>query len=280
MPANCRKVVFATNIAETSLTVPGIKYVVDSGFVKQKVFNQSSGVDSLVVVPASQVAAVQRAGRAGRTCEGQCFRLYSKADFEKMDRETRPEIVRSSLPGVLLLLKSLDVADPFTFPFLDNPSDDSIADGLRSLFFLGAISHFGKITKLGRAMARFPLSPVLSKILIAAVKHGCEEMMLSVASMLSVDKVWVHYADKEQIQQREKCRKLFWDKEGDHFVLEKIFAEWRKSGFSRRWAEGHHLSYWVLVQVKSIREQLSGIVKGVQREKLHFGDFKEERGDG
>lgn len=182
-----RKVVVATNIAETSLTVDGIKYVVDAGYCKLKVFNPRIGMDALQVFPISQANASQRSGRAGRTGPGQCFRLYSERNFrDEMLKTNVPEIQRTNLSNVVLLLKSLGVDDLLQFHFMDPPPSDNMMNSMYQLWILGALSNTGSLTQLGRQMVEFPLDPALSKLLIVGSEMGCSNELLTIVSMLSV----------------------------------------------------------------------------------------------
>ncbi len=186
-PNNCRKVLFSTNICEDTITVEGIVYVVDPGFVKQKQFNAQSGMDALTVVPISKVAAKQRAGRAGRTKPGKCFRLYSLDTYtNELADDTAPEIQRTNLTNTVLMLKSLGISDVLGFDYLDRPSYQSICDALLQLYYLDAINSSGQITALGKAMASFPLEPNLSKLLLTSIDYKCEEEILTICAMVHI----------------------------------------------------------------------------------------------
>jgi pre-mRNA-splicing factor ATP-dependent RNA helicase DHX16 len=166
-PPNSRKVVLATNIAETSLTIDNIIYVIDSGFVKQTAYNPRTGLDSLVVTAISKASANQRAGRGGRVAPGKCFRLYTLWSYEKeLEESTIPEIQRSNIGNVVLMLKSMGIDNLVDFDFLDPPPHDMLVRGLEMLYALGALNDKGDLTKLGRRMAELPLDPMLSKMLI------------------------------------------------------------------------------------------------------------------
>jgi ATP-dependent RNA helicase DHX8/PRP22 len=165
--------VIATNIAEASLTIDGIYYVIDPGFCKQKVYNPRLGMDSLMVTPISQASAQQRAGRAGRTGEGKCFRLYTEAAFKnEMLPNTIPEIQRTNLSNTVLTLKAMGVNDLLGFDFMDPPPVQTLVTALQMLYSLGALDEEGLLTRQGRKMAEFPLDPQLSKMLIASVDLG------------------------------------------------------------------------------------------------------------
>ncbi|KAI9358557.1 P-loop containing nucleoside triphosphate hydrolase protein [Zopfochytrium polystomum] len=186
-----RKIVVATNIAQTSVTIPGIRYVVDSGFVKEKMFHPKTGVDALIVVPISKAAATQRAGRAGRTAPGKVFRLYSQDAFETLEMDTTPEIQRSSLLGTVLSLKKIGIANVLDFEFIDPPERSLIVTALRQLYYLGALDPDGALTPLGHQMSLLPTSPFLARALIAACtppadhQDNCGEEMLTLVAMLS-----------------------------------------------------------------------------------------------
>jgi len=164
-PPGSRKVVIATNIAETSITIDGIYYVVDPGFVKQKAYNPKLGMDSLVVIPIAKSQAKQRAGRAGRTGPGKCYRLYTENAFrnEMLDNSV-PEIQRTNLGNTVLTLKAMGINDLLAFDFMDPPPQQTLITALQSLYALGALDNEGLLTRLGRKMAEFPLEPPLSKM--------------------------------------------------------------------------------------------------------------------
>jgi len=170
-PPNARKVVVATNIAETSLTIDGISYVIDPGFCKQNSYNARTGMESLMVVPCSKQSANQRTGRAGRVGPGKCFRLYTSwAYLHELEDATVPEIQRTNLANVVLLLKSLGINDLLHFDFMDPPPSDSLIFALEQLYALGALNHLSELTTLGRRMSEFPCDPMLSKAILASEK--------------------------------------------------------------------------------------------------------------
>lgn len=164
----CIYSIIATNIAETSITVPNVRFVVDAGYVKQKTFEPTRAMESLIVVPISQVSSNQRAGRAGRTASGSCYRLYSSDCYDDMMAETIPEILRSNLSSTVLYLKALGVMDVLTFDFIEPPAADQVAEALASLYTLGCIDQSGLITDIGRAVSRLPLEPTVGRMVVAA----------------------------------------------------------------------------------------------------------------
>ena len=185
-PAGERRIVLATNVAETSLTVPRIRYVIDTGVARVKRYSLRNKVEMLRVEPISQAAARQRAGRCGRVANGVCIRLYSEEDFEKRPAYTEPELLRSSLASVILRAKSLGLEDVETFPFLDPPSPRAIADGYALLQELNAVDEDRALTEVGRELARLPLDPRITRMLVAARAEGCLEQVLIIAAALSV----------------------------------------------------------------------------------------------
>ena len=168
------QVVLATNIAETSITIDGVVYVIDPGFVKQNNYNPKTGMSSLVVEPISRASAQQRAGRAGRVGPGKAFRLYTKWAFRnELLQDTIPEIQRTNLGMVVLMLKSLGINDVLNFDFLDKPPAETIIRSFELLYALGALNHKGELTRLGRRMAEFPVDPMLSKAIINSETFKC-----------------------------------------------------------------------------------------------------------
>jgi len=183
-----RKVVVSTNIAETSLTIDGIVFVIDPGFSKQKVYNPRIRVESLLVSAISQASAKQRSGRAGRTRPGKCFRLYTEKAYQsEMQKNTYPEILRSNLGSVVLHLKKLGIDDLVHFDFMDPPAPETLMRALELLNYLGALNDDGDLTPLGTIMAEFPLDPQLSKMLVASCGYNCSNEILSITAMLSGD---------------------------------------------------------------------------------------------
>ncbi|KQM75693.1 ATP-dependent RNA helicase HrpA [Xylophilus sp. Leaf220] len=184
-----RRIVLATNVAETSLTVPGVRYVIDAGTARVKRYSFRSKVEQLLVEPVSQAAANQRAGRCGRVANGICIRLYDQKDFEGRPRFTDPEILRSSLAGVILRMKSLHLGDVARFPFLEAPSGRAIADGYQLLAELGAVDEANDLTEVGRQLSRLPLDPRIGRMILEGRDRGALEEVLVIASALSVQDV-------------------------------------------------------------------------------------------
>jgi ATP-dependent helicase HrpA len=195
---NGRRIVLATNVAETSLTVPGIRYVIDAGTARVKRYSFRSKVEQLLVEPISQAAANQRAGRCGRVANGICIRLYDEKDFDGRPRFTDPEILRSSLAGVILRMKSLRLGVVEDFPFLDAPSGRAIADGYQLLNELGAVDDANELTPLGHELARLPLDPRVGRMILEARNRNALDEVLVIASALSVQDVRDRPMDAQQ----------------------------------------------------------------------------------
>jgi pre-mRNA-splicing factor ATP-dependent RNA helicase DHX38/PRP16 len=255
-----RKVIVATNIAETSLTVDGIMYVVDSGFSKLKVYNPKMGMDTLQITPISQANASQRAGRAGRTGPGKCFHLYTERAFrDEFYIQTIPEIQRTNLANTVLLLKSLGVKDLLDFDFMDPPPQDTITTSLFDLWALGALDNIGDLTPLGRTMTAFPMDPSLAKLIITAVDYGCSEEMLTIVAMLSVPSVF--YRPKERQEESDAAREKFFVPESDHLTLLHVYTQWKVNHHSDGWCVRHFLHPKALRRAKEIRDQIRDIME-------------------
>jgi len=264
-PKNARKVVLATNIAETSLTIDGICYVIDTGFNKQKSYNAKTGMESLVVTPISQAAANQRAGRAGRTQPGKCFRLFTAWSFQhELEANTVPEILRTNLGNVVLMLKSLGINDLLHFDFLDRPPADALIRALEQLYALGALNDRGELTKLGRRMGEFPLDPMLSKAVIASEKYKCVSEVLSTVAMLSLG-ASVFYRPKEKAVHADTARLNFArGGGGDHIALLRCYSDWAATDYSASWCFENYVQIRSMKKARDIREQLEGLCERVE----------------
>ena len=183
---SARRIVLATNVAETSLTVPGVRYVIDTGLARVKRYSYRNKVEQLQIEPISQAAANQRAGRCGRVADGVCIRLYSEDDYAKRARFTDPEVQRSSLAGVILRMKSLGLGDVAQFPFVEPPPGRAIADGYLLLAELNAVDARNELTPIGRELAKLPLDPRVARMLFAARERHCLRELLVIAAALSV----------------------------------------------------------------------------------------------
>ncbi|KAG4208365.1 hypothetical protein ERO13_A03G128100v2 [Gossypium hirsutum] len=269
-PPNCRRFVVATNIAETSLTVDGVVYVIDSGYVKQRQYNPATGMYSLDVVQISKVQANQRAGRAGRTRPGKCYRLYpSRVYHDDFLDVTVPEIQRSSLAGSVLYLKSLDLPDIdiLKFDFLDPPSTESLEDALKQLYLIDAIDENGSITSIGRTMAELPLEPSLSRTLIEANEYGCLSQALTVAAMLSAETNLLPGRSKNNEKKRKYPPLELPDGSGfgDHIQLLQIYECWDENDYDIGWCKDYDLQVRGMMFVKEVRKQLSQIMQKIAK---------------
>uniref|UniRef100_A0A8C7Y5J5 Pre-mRNA-splicing factor ATP-dependent RNA helicase PRP16 n=1 Tax=Oryzias sinensis TaxID=183150 RepID=A0A8C7Y5J5_9TELE len=239
-PDGVRKCIVATNIAETSLTVDGIMFVVDSGYCKLKVFNPRIGMDALQVYPISQANANQRSGRAGRTGPGQCYRLYTQSAYKnEMLTTTIPEIQRTNLANVVLLLKSLGVQDLLLFHFMDPPPEDNMLNSMYQLWILGALDNTGALTPTGRLMVEFPLDPALSKMLIVSCDMGCSADILIIVSMLSVPAIF--YRPKGREEESDQVREKFSVPESDHLTYLNVYNQWKNNNYSSIWCNDHFI---------------------------------------
>uniref|UniRef100_A0A7S4F4I0 RNA helicase n=1 Tax=Chrysotila carterae TaxID=13221 RepID=A0A7S4F4I0_CHRCT len=255
-----RKVIVATNIAETSLTVDGIKYVIDAGYCKLKVYNSRMGMDSLSVFPVSQAGANQRSGRAGRTGPGKCFRLYTEFAYNhELLVMTVPEIQRTNLGNVVLLLKSLGIDNLLTFDFMDPPPQDNLLNSMYQLWFLGALDNTGSLTPLGRKMVEFPLDPTLAKMLIFSEALGCVDDVATVVSALSMPTIF--YRPKEREEESDAAREKFFAPESDHLTLLYVYLQWKKNNYRADWCTKHFIHVKAMRKVKEVRTQILDICK-------------------
>eukprot|EP00879_Flechtneria_rotunda_P010545 GHRR01011025.1.p1 GENE.GHRR01011025.1~~GHRR01011025.1.p1 ORF type:complete len:1017 (+),score=386.99 GHRR01011025.1:232-3282(+) len=284
-PAGARKVVLATNIAETSLTIDGIRYVIDPGFAKQNEYNPRTGMESLLVAPISKASAMQRAGRAGRTAPGKCFRVYTAFAFEhEMDDNTTPEIQRTNLANVVLLLKSLGIHDLVNFDFMDPPPAEALLRALEQLYALGALNDRGELTKLGRRMAEFPLDPMLSKALLASEQYKVSEEVASVCAMVSIGSA-VFYRPKDKAVHAENAHRAFSrGNVGDHIALLNVYNGWAESDFSSQYCFENYVQLRSMKRARDIREQLVNLMERVEIELVsdveNHGELAQSAGDG
>lgn len=258
-PQGARKCVVATNIAEASLTIDGIYYVVDPGFSKQKAFNAKLGMDSLVVTPISQASARQRAGRAGRTGPGKCYRLYTEIAYKQEMLSTNvPEIQRTNLGNVVLQLKAMGINDLLGFDFMDPPPVATLVGAMESLHALGALDDEGLMTRLGRKMAEFPLEPNLSKMLLLSVDLGCSDEILTITALLSVENPFFRPKDKQAQADMRKAK--FHQAEGDHLTLLTVWKGWEAAKFSNPWCFENFVQARSMKRAQDVRKQLVTIM--------------------
>lgn len=253
--AGSRKVVIATNIAETSITIDGVYYVIDPGFAKVNAYDPRLGMDSLLITPISQAQANQRSGRAGRTGPGKCYRLYTEAAFQnEMLPNSVPEIQRQNLAHTILMLKAMGINDLLHFDFMDPPPQSTLQAALEQLYGLSALDDEGFLTKLGRRMADFPMEPALSKVLIASVDAGCAQEVLTIIAMLSVQTIFYRPRDKKDLADRRHAK--FADSSGDHLTLLHVYSAWQRSGCSKAWCSDNFVQERSLLRAQDVRKQL------------------------
>jgi len=265
-----RKCIVATNIAETSITIDGVVYVVDCGLSKQKVYNPRMRVESLMVSPISRASAKQRAGRAGRTRPGKCYRLYTEQTYRtELSETTHPEILRSNLTSVVLTLRSMGIENLVTFDFMDPPSPETMMRALEILNYLGALDDEGEITQLGQLMSDFPLDPELSKMLIMSEKFKCSKEILTLCAMLSVQNPFLR--PKENGEAADKAKSQFAHQDGDHLSLIKVFELYQSSGMKNEWCSNNFINPRSMRAAAEVREQLS-----IKFEKLGLVELSEE----
>ncbi|KAG0135836.1 P-loop containing nucleoside triphosphate hydrolase protein [Tuber indicum] len=255
---NTRKVILSTNIAETSVTVPGVRHVVDCGKVKMKQYRPRIGLESLLVTPVSKSSALQRAGRAGREGPGKCYRLYTERDFMSLADTTVPEILRCDVASSILTLKARGQEDVLAFDYLDSPGREALGRGLEHLYTLGALDNSGKINELGHKMAKLPLVPSLARVLIAAAEPGadCLHEAIDIIAALSVENILLTPTGDEKREQMEEARKEFDRREGDHIMLLTLVREYESQPQKKAWAEKHFVSHRAMQNLLDVRKQL------------------------
>ncbi|KAE8160537.1 P-loop containing nucleoside triphosphate hydrolase protein [Aspergillus caelatus] len=264
-----RKVIVSTNIAETSLTIDGIVYVVDPGFSKQKIYNPRIRVESLLVSPISKASAQQRAGRAGRTRPGKCFRLYTEGAFKKeLIDQTYPEILRSNLSSTVLELKKLGIDDLVHFDLMDPPAPETLMRALEELNYLACLDDDGNLTQLGRLASEFPLDPAVAVMLISSPEFYCSNEILSITALLSVPQVFVRPAS--QRKRADEMKNLFAHPDGDHLTLLNVYHAFKGQDAQenpKQWCHDHFLSLRSLQSADNVRMQLLRIM---EREELEM----------
>ena len=256
-PENTRKVVVSTNIAEASVTIDGIVYVIDCGFVKLRAFNPKTGIETLTATPVSKASATQRAGRAGRTKPGKCYRLYTQSAYESLPEATVPEIQRFNLAPIILQLKALGIDNVLRFDFLTPPPAELIIRALEVLYSFGAVDDYAKLTRpLGVRMAELSVEPMMAKVLLSASEMGCLSEILSIAAMTSLQgAVWFHHDGEKKAT--DTARRKFAAEEGDHFTLLNVYQTFVTKGRKdSKWCRDNFLNFKSMTRAVSIRAQL------------------------
>ncbi|PSK54012.1 hypothetical protein B9Z65_7818 [Elsinoe australis] len=265
-PPNTRKVILATNIAETSITVSGVRFVIDSGKEKRKQFRPRLGLESLLVKSLSKSSAIQRKGRAGREAPGKCWRLYTEQDYESFEQTKAPEIMRCDLADAVLKMKATGVSDVLNFPLLTPPSKEAMARSLLQLHQLGALSDSGEINDIGRAMSRFPLSPSYGRVLLAAAdpEMDCLLPVIDIISCFSADNTVFMNADTEEVREdAAAARAGVIRRQGDHITLLAVVQAYASEQSDRKsWCYKRHVNHRAMQAIMDIRKQLRAQCQG------------------
>ncbi|KAF4615186.1 hypothetical protein D9613_002823 [Agrocybe pediades] len=250
-----RKVVISTNIAEASVTIEGIKFVVDCGCVKIRVFNPTTLLASLATVPTSVASATQRAGRAGRTSPGICYRLYTSSVFKVLPATTSPEITRTDMTTPILQLKSLGIDDLMKFDWVSAPPAETVLRALEGLYAAGMIDDSGRLTPVGEQVAECPVEVGIARMLFSSKEFKCGEEILTIAAMTAVQDIFV-IPEGAAGALAELERRKFTAEEGDHFTLLNAYNAFTRYGRSSSWCKSHALSFRAMSRAVSIRSQL------------------------
>ncbi|XP_017860271.1 PREDICTED: probable ATP-dependent RNA helicase DHX35 [Drosophila arizonae] len=261
-PKGVRKVVLATNIAETSITIPGIVYVIDCGYVKVKWYNPTTCSDSLVVVPVSKASAIQRAGRAGRVRPGKVYRLYTKEDYDALAPRQPPEMRRSEMSGAVLQLKALGIGNVLRFDFPSPPPAKNLLSALETLYALDAIDEQGQLTRpVGFLLAELPFSAMLSKMLYISGQMGCSEEIITIIAMLQVQSVFSRPASAAAQQSGRIAHRHFEVAEGDLITLLNVHSAFVEEGMTKEFCGQYYLIYRNLKRACELREQLLNLAR-------------------
>jgi ATP-dependent RNA helicase DDX35 len=253
---NTRKVIVSTNIAEASVTIDGIVYVIDCGFVKLRAYDAALGVERLNIVPVSKASATQRAGRAGRTRPGKCFFLFQESAWEHLDDTTFPEIQRSNLTPVVLQLMNFGV-NPIRFDYISPPPSALVIRALDVLYSLRVIDDHGRLTRpIGLRMGELPLEPMLAKALLNSPSFGCLSEMLTIAAMITLQgSTFVSHDGNKKSEDRARAK--FAVKQGDHITLYNVYETFiENGGRNAQWCRDNFLNYKALLKAVSVRKQL------------------------
>lgn len=269
-----RRIVLATNVAETSLTVPGIKYVIDAGLARVNRYSPRAKVEQLQIEKISQAAAKQRAGRCGRVSNGICVRLYSEEDFNNRPAFTDPEILRSSLASVILRMADLRLGDVAQFPFIEAPSSRLISDGYQLLQELGAVNEQREITELGRQMARLPLDPRVARMILSAKREGCLKEILIIASVLSIQDPRERPMDKREAADQAHAK--FHAEHSDFMSYLKIW-DWAENAFKNKKSNKEllnqcHQNFLSFLRLKEWRELYAQLLEIVEEMELKLNE--------
>lgn len=276
-----RKIIVSTNIAETSITIDGVVYVIDSGYSKQKVYNPRLRMESLLVSPISKANAKQRAGRAGRTREGKCFRLFTKETYKELEKTSFPEILRSNMTSVILSLLKLNIQDIVHFDFMDPPAPETMMRSLQFLIDMEAIDNEGNLTEEGSKIANIPLDPELAKVLLSSHKFNTVNEILTIVSMLSVPNVFLRPRNMQY--SADDSKKKFSHPSGDHISTLIVYNTFKSKKESESFCKQNFLNYKNLKNADNIRNQLDkmlvnqGVITSDNTYPIEFSDKKVEK---
>ena len=260
VPEGTRKIVVATNVAETSLTIDGVVFVVDCGFAKQKVFNPKLRVESLLVTAVSQAAANQRCGRAGRTRPGKCFRLYTRHAFETLlQPQTHPEILRCNLGSIVLHMKKMGIEDFVHFDFVEPPAPETLMRALELLNYIGALDDDGALTSDGDIMSHFPVEPEMAATLLHSRQYKCGNEIAKICAMLSVQNPFFH--NPKDAQRANRAREQFYHQTGDHLAMLQTFEAFEANAMSPDWCLENFLNSRAMKQAANVFKQLTSIMR-------------------
>ncbi len=277
-PGGKRRIIVSTNVAETSVTVPDVRYVIDSGLINQTEYDPMTGIEALVTKKHAQAGCNQRKGRAGRTAAGECYRLYTEDDFNKREAFQKPEIQRANLGHVVLMMKKMGIKDIRNFDFIEPPEAANMEAAFTALKKLGALTEDEELTENGRFMAELPLSPELSRMIVEAHEHDCVLEIITVAALLRGKPIFRkiptdediernYKTDKEKAEARARAeadalaQEPFKKTRSDVFALLEVWREYQKHNFNYKWANSNGLNARNLEEAKSTQEQLLGVVK-------------------
>ncbi|KAL9096443.1 MAG: hypothetical protein Q9165_001440 [Trypethelium subeluteriae] len=263
-----RKVILATNIAETSLTIPGIRYVIDTGKAKEKHFHNGLNLESLLVKTVSQSSAIQRKGRAGREMPGKCWRLYTEQGYQEMEKTGQPEILRCDLSSALLVMKARRVDDVINFPLMNPPHRDGIENGLLHLLTLGALTERGAISSIGIQMSRLPLSPSLARVIVEGARNDGEYLLeiIDIVAALTIENLFLKPATEEKREEADTARAELTRRQGDLLTFLATVRSYAAENANRKaWTEKRYISHRGMQNVMNVRKQLRSLC---QQQKL------------
>lgn len=259
LPSDKRKIIVATNVAETSVTIDGVKFVIDTGLIKQNRFDPKSGTKQLVLTEHALSGIDQRAGRAGRTAPGVCYRLFTEKSLNRRPKYPVPEIQRSNLDQVVLTMKKVGIHDPLSFDFIDKPSKDSVRHSLESLTQIGALDLHGNLTSVGEKIIDLGIEPKLARMIIEAVQvdPGSLPDVCTITSLMEGKNLFVYPEDDQDIKKSREIHHHFSKRsDSDFLVYLKVWEEFVKNDYSEEWAVKNFLNEKVLLEAKNVREDV------------------------